>query len=143
MADLRLRIGPRVSQEAKLIHDHKVWTRPGYQPPLHQKKQRYHSDQGMNSCSSSTTEGELARMTLDVSSRQGTVDYGRRHYSEQDGDILEESITDTVTPNKHHFNNTTGMIKDSLITDRYLDISAFRALLAGERTFVCNQCSIT
>jgi len=137
MADLRLRIGPRVSQEAKSIYNHKVWTRPGYQPPL-QKKQRYYSNRGIDNCSSATTEGELARMNLDVSSRQGTVDY-----SERDGDILEESITDTVSPNKHHLDNTTGMIKDSLITDENLDISAFRGPLTGERTSVCSQCSIT
>lgn len=141
MADLGLRIGPRVSEEVKSIYNHKVWTRPGYQPSRSQRKRRFSNNRSMDNCSA-TTEGELARMNLDASSRQGTVDNGRRHYSEQDGDILGEPIMDGVTPNKHYLDNTTGMIKDSLITDENLHISAFRSPLIGKRIFVGSQCSL-
>jgi len=138
MADLGSRIGPRVS-EAKPITNHKVWIRPGYQPPPSQKKQRYSSDRSVDICSP-ITEGELVRMSLDASSRPGAVDYDRRHYSEKG--ILGEPITDTVTLNRHHLDNTAGMIGDSFITDENLDISAFRGPLTGKRPFVCSQCSL-
>ena len=153
MADFGLRIGPRVSEEVK--HDHKVWTRPGYQPPLRPvKKPRHSSNRSVDKCSSAATEGDLsllARMGLDRSSGTGNADFDSRHYPKQDGDTIEP-ITDTITPNRHHLvsparrhgnGNATGMAlltDDSFINSEILDTRASRSPLTG-KILVCSQCS--
>ncbi|KAL9714024.1 hypothetical protein Ac2012v2_002331 [Leucoagaricus gongylophorus] len=125
MADFGLRIGPRVSEEVK--HDHKVWTRPGYQPPLRPvKKPRHSSNRSVDKCSSAATEGDLsllARMGLDRSSGTGNADFDSRHYPKQDGDTIEP-ITDTITPNRHHL--------VSPARSEILDTRASRSPLTGK-----------
>ena len=135
MADFGLRIGPRVSEEIE--HDHKVWTRPGYQPPLRPvKKPRHYSNRSVDNCPPAATEGDLsllARMGLDRSSGTGNADFDSRHYPKQDRDTIE----DTITPSKHHLVSLTD---DSFINSEILDTRASRSPLTG-KILVCSQCS--
>ncbi|KAF5359525.1 hypothetical protein D9756_003491 [Leucocoprinus leucothites] len=116
MTDFGLRIGPRAtsSQEEKPMHNHKIWTRPGYHPPLRtspKKSQimRHSGDMALET--PSVSDGNLsllARMGLDTSSPSEDADNDNRHMSghgpfsaRNEGYIAEEPGNSTVTLGNH------------------------------------------
>ncbi|KAJ3567477.1 hypothetical protein NP233_g6344 [Leucocoprinus birnbaumii] len=117
MTDFELRIGPKASssrEEEKAVFSHKVWTRPGYQPPLRASPKKRHrsGDFTMDSApSSSVSDGSLsllARMGLGTPSpsrsenpnNANRPEFARR-FSAQIGET-EAAGESIVTLGKHH-----------------------------------------